>query len=345
MLKEFLSAVPKVDLHLHLVGSASPTSVARLAARSPQAGVPTDLDSIRRYFAFQDFPHFIEVYTTVVALVRTSEDIADLFDGAAADLAVRNSPYAELTVSPYGHMLAGIPYEEIVEGITVGLQRAARRGVELGIVFDTPGEYGVIGAETTIACIERRPPPSLIGFGLAGAEAGVDRSLYAGAFDRARAIGLHSVPHAGEGDGPASIWAALGFLRAERIGHGVRAVEDPRLLAHLVEHQIPLEVCPSSNICTKVFSDLASHSIGQLLAAGAFVTINTDDPPMFSTTLTDEYLRVAETFELDVPQVSQLVINGINASFLPAKRKHQLIATVENQTRLVTKLSGRKPTQ
>jgi aminodeoxyfutalosine deaminase len=145
--------------------------------------------------------------------------------------------------------------------------------------------------------------------------------------------------------GPASIWAALGFLRAERIGHGVRAVEDLRLLAHLVDHQIPLEVCPSSNICTKVFRDLASHSIGQLLAAGAFVTINSDDPPMFSTTLTDEYLRVAETFELDIPHVSQLVINGINASFLPAERKQQLIATVENQTRLDTKLSGPTPTQ
>jgi aminodeoxyfutalosine deaminase len=336
MFKDFLFAVPKVDLHLHLVGSASPTTVAQLATRSPHVGVPIEPDSIRRYFEFKDFPHFIDVYTTVVALVRTSEDIADLVDGAAADLAAQNAPYAELTVSPYGHMLAGVPYEEIVEGITVGLQRAVNRGVELGIVFDTPGEYGVIGAETTIACIERQPPPGLIGFGLAGAEAGVDRSLYVDAFDRARALGLHSLPHAGEGDGPASIWAALGFLRAERIGHGVRAVEDPRLLAHLVDHQIPLEVCPSSNVCTKVFSDLASHSIAQLMAAGAFVTINTDDPPMFSTTLTDEYLRVAETFALDITQVSQLVVNGINASFLPAPRKRQLRATVENETLLAT---------
>jgi aminodeoxyfutalosine deaminase len=335
MLKKFLSRVPKVDLHLHLVGSASPSTVAALAKRSPEFGIPAAEHHIARYFEFVDFPHFIDVYTSVVALVRTADDIADLVDGAAADLSAQNVPYAELTVSPYGHVLAGMAYEDIVDGITVGLGRAQGHGVELGIVFDTPGEYGVIGAEATLGYIERQPPPGLVGFGLAGLEAGVDRALFADVFDRARALGLHSVPHAGEGDGPASIWAALGFLRAERIGHGVRAVEDPRLLAHLVNHQVPLEVCPSSNVCTKVFRNLPSHSLGELLSAGALVTINTDDPPMFATTLTDEYLRVADAFSLDVPQIGQLICNGINASFLPAHRKRELTAKVTDAVKNV----------
>jgi aminodeoxyfutalosine deaminase len=328
MLNEFLLRAPKVDLHLHLVGSASPATVAALAERSPQFGVPTDPQLIARFFEFVDFPHFIDVYTSVVALVRTAEDIADLVAGAAVDLAPQNVPYAELTVSPHGHVLAGMAYDDIVDGITVGLERAKGLGVELAIVFDTPGEYGVTGAEATLGYIERRPPPGLTGFGLAGAEADVDRALFADVFDRARALGLHSVPHAGEGDGPASIWSALGYLRAERIGHGVRAVEDPRLVAHLVDHQIPLEICPSSNVCTKVFADLRSHSIGELLHAGAFVTINTDDPPMFATTLTDEYLRVADAFSLDIAQIAKIICNGIDASFLPTLRKLDLIVEV-----------------
>jgi len=208
--------------------------------------------------------------------------------------------------------------------------------VEVAWIYDIPGEHGLAGADATVDHAVRRPPAGLVGFGLAGAEAGVDRRSFRPHFDRARAAGLHSVPHAGEGDGPASVWAALRDLGAERIGHGVRAVEDPELVRHLVEHQIPLEVCPSSNVATGVAPSIAEHQIGALLAAGARITINSDDPPFFSTTLTDEYRKVAAAFALDVPAVADLVRNGIDASFLAADRKTALRAEVDAAEREIS---------
>ena len=330
VLAAFIRAVPKVELHLHLVGSASPQTVARLAERTPGSGVPHDPVELARFFEFTDFDHFIEVYIAVNSLVTTGEDIADLVDGAAADLAAQQVRYAEMTITPYSHVVSsGIAYDDVLAGLADGRRRAAARGVELAWVYDIPGEVGVAAGEVTVDLAVNRPPDGLVGFGLGGPEAWVDRTDYADIFDRARAAGLRSVPHAGEGDGPASIWRALGFLRAERLGHGVRAIEDERLLAHIVERQIPLEVCPSSNVCTRVYPDLASHPVRRLVDAGALVTINSDDPPMFSTTLTDEYLRIAEQFRFDLDEIATLVANGVRSSFLSASRRRALLAEIE----------------
>ena len=196
-------------------------------------------------------------------------------------------------------------------------------------MFDIPGEMGRAAADATVDFAVNSPPPGLVGFGLGGIEAGVDRAGFASAFDAARAAGLKSVPHAGEAEGPASIRAALDHLGADRIGHGVRAVEDDQLMLRLADEQIPLEVCPSSNVCTGVFASLDEHSLPALLAAGAFVTINTDDPPMFSTTLVDEYLRIADAFDLDLATIAQLVRNGVEAAFIDAPRKAMLIEEID----------------
>jgi aminodeoxyfutalosine deaminase len=332
----FLSTTPKAELHLHLVGSASIDTVAALAARHPHTPVPSAPDQLAEWFRFRDFPHFIELYQHVTALVRDEGDIALLVAGAARDLAAHGAVYAEITVTPYLHALAGIPHEALLEGLAAGRREAADLGVELAWIFDIPGEHGQAGAEATLDAALRRPPDHLVAFGLAGAEAGVDRRDFAGAFDRARAAGLHSVPHAGEGDGPASVWAAIEVLRAERIGHGARAVEDPALVQRLVDEQIPLELCPSSNVSTQVFPSIAEHSIGELLAADAFVTVNTDDPHMFGTDLTDEYRRVATAFDLDVDAVAALVANAVTASFMADDRKRAVLAEIERCRRSST---------
>jgi len=327
--ERFIAAAPKVELHLHLVGSAAPATVVELAARSPEVGVPSSLAQLQDWFEFRDFEHFIEVYSKVNALVRTGEDVASLVVGSARDLAAQNVRYAEMTVTPFGHTMGGMAYADVLEGLRVGRTEAAALGVEFAWIYDIPGQFGREAAQATLDCALDDPPDGLVGFGLAGAEQGVERSSFGWAFDRARAAGLHSVPHAGEAAGPRSIWEALDELGAERIGHGVRAVEDSGLVDRLVSEQVPLEVCPSSNVCTRVFADLASHSIGPLRAAGAFVTINSDDPPMFSTTLNDEYLRVAETLELDVDAVAGLVRNAVTAAFISDERKRALVAEID----------------
>jgi aminodeoxyfutalosine deaminase len=326
--RSFIVNAPKVELHLHLVGSASVATVQKLATRHRSTVVPTDEEAIHKYLRFVDFPHFIEVYSTVNALVTKPEDVVDLIDGAAVDLAKQHLRYAEMTITPYDNVMSGIAYPALVDALAEGRRLARIRNVELAWIFDIAGERGIEAAEATTAFATEQPPEGLVGFGLAGAEAGVDRALYAEYFDRARACGLGSVPHAGEGDGPASIWSALGYLRADRIGHGVRALEDKRLLDHLVTHQIPLEVCPTSNVCTNVYPSIASHPIGQLIDTGAFVTINTDDPPMFSTTLTNEYLVVAETFDLGLDDITCLLQNAVKASFMPDTLRADLLAEI-----------------
>ena len=235
-----------------------------------------------------------------------------------------------MTITPYSHVIeAAIAYGEVIEALAEGRARAKARGVEFAWMFDTVGEMGAAAAEFTISAAEKSPPDGLVAFGLSGLEAGVDRAHYADVFDRARALGLWSVPHAGEADGPASVWAALGFLRADRIGHGVRAIEDDRLVAHLVEHKIPLEICPSSNVCTRAYPTLAEHPLPQLLEAGVIVTVNTDDPPMFATSLNEEYLRVSEAFSFGLETVAALFSNGVRSSFLDATAKVRLLIEIE----------------
>jgi len=332
----FLAASPKVELHLHLVGSASPTTLARLAERRPQSGVPADPAELAAYFEFRDFPHFIQVYGTANDLVRTPADVADLVAGAATDLASHNVRYCEMTVTPYMHARSGLPHGGVVEGLADGRRRAAEQGVELAWVYDIPGQHGQEAAHETLRVALDEAPDGLVGFGLAGAEAGVERAEYGWAFDRARAAGLASLPHAGEGDGPASVRAALDRLGADRIGHGVRAVEDPDLVAQLAATGTPLEVCPSSNVCTRVYSTLADHPIARLRDAGVVVTVNTDDPHMFGTDLDEEYRRLAVTFDWGVADLADLVRAGVDASLLGAATKRRLVGEVDGAAAAAT---------
>ena len=325
----FLAAVPKVELHLHLVGSASPETVAALAARHPDHGVPSSEAELAELFRFRDFGHFIAVYQRVNDLVTTAEDVALIVDGCAADLAGQSVVYAELTVTPYMHERVGLTHRELASGLAEGRARAAARGVDLAWIYDIPGQYGEEATRATLRDALDDPPDGLVALGLAGAEAGIDRAAFAPAFAAARAAGLPGVPHAGEGEGPASVWAAVRYLQPARIGHGIRAIEDPGLVAHLAEAAIPLEVCPTSNVCTRVVPSLAEHPVGKLIEAGVVVTVNSDDPHMFATTLTDEYRAVAEIAGLDVDGVAALVANGIAAAFLPAARQRELLSAVE----------------
>jgi aminodeoxyfutalosine deaminase len=329
--ERFVAAVPKVELHVHFVGSAALPTVLKLAQRSPHLGVPTDLEALRDFYTFRDFAHFLETYAAVNALVQTSEDVVTLVDGLTDDLLAQQVRYAEVTVTPWPHVTAGLAYPELAEGLDEGRRRAATRGLALAWCFDIAGHLEPDFGAATVDWAVGQPPDGLVSLGLGGAEAGVDRRDFAAGFARARAVGLHSVPHAGEGDGgAASVWAAIESLGAERIGHGIRSVDDPALLALLAERGIPLEVCPVSNVRTRVVPDLASHPLPTLLDAGVVVCINTDDPPMFATDLGNEYRSIAATFDLGVDALATLVANGVHASFLPTPTKRALLADIHH---------------
>ncbi|MEV4873532.1 MULTISPECIES: adenosine deaminase [Streptomyces] len=335
VLDSFIAGLPKAELHVHHVGSASPRIVAELAARHPDSPVPTDPEALADFFTFRDFAHFIEVYLSVVDLIRDAADVRLLTYEVARDMARQNIRYAELTVTPYSSTRRGIPDEAFVEAIEDARKSAeAELGVVLRWCFDIPGEAGLASAEETarIACDLK--PEGLVSFGLGGPEIGVPRPQFKPYFDRAIAAGLHSVPHAGETTGPQTIWDALVDLRAERIGHGTSATQDPKLLAHLAERRIPLEVCPTSNLATRAVADLDAHPIKEMVAAGVLVTINSDDPPMFGTDLNTEYAVAARLLDLDATGVAALAKNAVEASFMDTAGKAALTKEIDAYTAL-----------
>ncbi len=328
---DFIAGLPKAELHVHHVGSASPAVVAELAQRhAGDTNVPADPELLKDYFTFTDFGHFIEVYLSVVDLLRTPEDIWTLTYDVAGDLAKQNVRYAELTLTPYTSVVRGIAPEAYCEAVEDARAKATRdHGIELRWCFDIPGESGVPAADLTIDVALEQRPPGLVSFGLGGPEIGVPRPQFKPHFDRALAAGLHSVPHAGESTGPESIWDSIRFLGAERIGHGIAAAQDPELMAYLAEHDIPLEVCPTSNVCTRSVPSLEEHPLATLVGNGVQVSINSDDPPMFSTTLNHEYGVAADLLGLDEAGITDLARASVRQSFAPDDLKATILAEID----------------
>ncbi|WP_419998287.1 adenosine deaminase [Streptomyces boninensis] len=329
-LETFIAGLPKAELHVHHVGSASPRIVAELAARHPDSPVPKDPGALAEFFTFRDFAHFIELYLAVVDLIRDAEDVRLLTYEVARDMARQQIRYAELTVTPYSSVKRGIPDRAFLEAIEDARVAAERDlGVVLRWSFDIPGEAGLPSAEETARIAVDVGCEGLVSFGLGGPEIGVPRPQFKPYFDKAIAAGLHSVPHAGETTGPGTVWDALKDLRAERIGHGTSSAQDPELLAYLAEHRIPLEVCPTSNIATRAVTTLDEHPIGAMVDAGVLVTIGSDDPPMFGTDLNTEYGVAARLLGLDAAGLAALAKNGVEASFMDASGKTRLSAEID----------------
>ncbi|MFC6887245.1 MULTISPECIES: adenosine deaminase [Actinomadura] len=331
-LTTFIDALPKVELHVHLVGSASVPTVLELARRHPDGGVPTDEARLRDFYRFRDFPHFARVYDAVNLLVRTPEDVATLVLGTARDLAAQNVRYFELTVSPYAHVRAGMSYPAVTEALDLAVRRARERhGIEIAYIFDIPADFGAEAVTGTLTAALDHPAEALVGFGIGGVEQmrAPIRDEIRDAFRAARAAGLRSLPHAGEMTGPETMWEAVDQLGAERIGHGIACVRDERLMAHLRDTATPLEVCPTSNVCTGQVAGLADHPLPRMLDAGLFVTLNSDDPPMFDTTLTGEYRVAADVFGLGRADLAALARNAVTASSMAEPAKRTLIEEID----------------
>jgi aminodeoxyfutalosine deaminase len=332
---DFIDMLPKVELHVHLVGSASIGTVLELAAGHPDSRLPRTPEGMRDFYEFRDFPHFAEVYQAVSDVVRRPEDVATLVLGAARDLAAQRVRYVELTVTPYTHVLAGMSVPAVTEALDVAARQAAERhGVRVAYIFDIAGELGAEAARATLDHALSHPPERLVGFGLAGIEQARAGHLdaFRDAFRAAVAAGLHSVPHAGEMSGPETIWEAIDGLGAERIGHGISCLEDRRLVDRLRETRLPLEVCPTSNVCTKQVAGHAAHPLPRMLEEGLYVTLNSDDPPMFGTSLTGEYRVAADVFGVDAQGLADLARNAVRASFLDRAGQAEILAEIDALT-------------
>jgi len=330
-LESYLRAAPKAELHVHLEGSIQPATLLTLAERNGVELPAQDVAGLRAWFVYRDFAHFLEVYITISQCLRTTEDYELITYEFGAEMARQHVRYAEITFTPGTHSIRfGVPHEVYFGGLTRGRQRAqADFGVEMRWVFDTVHvvrdlELNQRAADYTTGVAIEGMSDGVVALGLGGPEIGHSFERLAPWSEKACAAGLHSVPHAGETLGPHSIWGCLRELGAERIGHGVRAIEDPALVAYLAEHQIPLEVCPTSNIRLGIYPDLEAHPFRALHDAGVPLTINSDDPPLFNTTLNDEVTLLDTAFGLDVTKIDEVLLNGVRCSFLPEDRKRQM---------------------
>ena len=330
-LESFISGLPKVELHVHLVGSAPIDTVLTLARRHPERGVPTSEEGLREFYSFRDFPHFIDVYMAVSGLLSEPEDIAALIAGIARQLGAENVRYVELQVSLYPFWAIGLPAGAVTEALDIAARDAlAAHGVRIAYIFDFPGHRADPDAVRTLDHALTAPPEALIGFGIGGIEAGrapytaVIRSVFAAA----SAAGLRCVPHAGETTGAETVWEAVNFLHAERIGHGIRALEDAALVEYLAGRQLPVDVSPTSNVCTRCVPTVAEHPLRAMIAAGLLVTLNSDDPPMFGTSLSNEYLVAGRDLGFSPAELAGLAGNGVRASFLGEAEKEALLAEI-----------------
>ncbi len=330
-IERYVHAIPKAELHVHLEGAIQPATLLILAQRNGVELPAQTVAELQNWFTFRDFNHFIDIYFDISNCLRTAEDYELIAYEFGANMARQNVRYAEVTFSPSTHQFAlGVPYDTFFSGLNRGRERARTDfGVEMRWVFDIVRNIEdetrnhMLADYTTSVAIEGKYD-GVVALGLGGAEVGYPPENFVRWFDKARAAGLHSTPHAGETVGPTSVWGALKTLGAERIGHGVRAIEDPALVAYLAGNHIPLEVCPTSNIKLGVYADYADHPLPRLHLAGVPVTVNSDDPPLFNTTLNTEFGLLFDSFNFDVNTVNELILNAVRFSFLPVEEKQSM---------------------
>jgi adenosine deaminase len=318
MVKQFITQMPKVELHVHLEGSVQPQTLLKLARRH-HLSLPADtVESLRRWYTFRDFAHFLEIYLTIAACLRTAEDIELISREFLIGQAKQNIRYSEVTFTPHNQFrINDLEFHPQLDAVNRARAWAEKElGVRMGIIMDIPRNVSPEEGLMIAGWAVDRYGDGLVAFGLGGPEVGNPPEKFQAAFDRVREAGLPCILHAGETAGPTSIWSAIRIADSRRIGHGVRAVEDDQLMAYLRQTQIPLEVCPTSNVCLKVFPSLVAHSLPRLMEQGLYVTINSDDPPMFNTTLTNEYLLSHQTFGWSQNRIEQLVLNAVDATLL-----------------------------
>ncbi len=328
-LPELLRRMPKAELHIHIEGSLEPEMIFQLAQRNSVSLAYPDVESLRRAYAFTDLQSFLDIYYAGASVLLHERDFEDMawayFLRAAADGVV----HAELFFDPQTHTDRGVPMGVVIEGLHRACQRAQ---AELGIHADLILCFlRHLSEDAALQTLEQALPwrDRIIGVGLDSSELGHPPSKFQRVFERARSLGLHRVAHAGEEGPPAYIHEALDLLHVERIDHGVQALQDPALMQRLVREQMPLTVCPLSNVKLCVFDQLASHNVRQMLEAGVCVTINSDDPAYFGGYLLDNWVQTVDALELNAQHAYQLARNSLQASFVTAAQRQAWLAQLD----------------
>jgi aminodeoxyfutalosine deaminase len=342
MPRSFIQSLPKAELHLHLEGSVEPVTVAELSRRHNTL-LPTENnrydargsgdvlteEDVRRLYSYKDFNGFMLAFKAVTERLRTPEDYELITYRLMQKLRQQNVMHAEVYVSVGVIRWRGQEFEPIFEGLERGRERGHRDfGISLLWIFDAVRHFGPDAAAEVFDLAARYRDRNVAGIGIGGDERRGPAEWFSDLYKNAAAQGLRLTAHAGETTGPESVWGALN-IGAERIGHGLSIVRDPELVEVLAHKQIPVEICVSSNLRTGVCADFGEHPLKRLFEEGLMVTLNTDDPAMFQTSLCREYELAAEEFGFSRDQLREIARNSFEASFLPVEKKLRFLQQVD----------------
>jgi adenosine deaminase len=326
---DWFDTLPKVELHLHLEGAIPIAALWTLLQKYGGDPDVPDEEALQTRFAYRDFPHFIETWMWKNGFLREYEDFTMIAEAVARDLASQSIRYVEAHYSPPDFARHGLEPQQLTHAIRSGLDRVP--GIEIALIADLCRSSSIPDTERRLDALLEVRDLGVVGIGIGGSEHQWPPEPFAPVYKRARRAGFHLTAHAGEAAGPASIWGAIRELGVERIGHGTRASEDPALLEYLVETKLPLEMCPISNVRTGVVPSLSEHPVRDYFDRGIIVTISTDDPKMFGTSLAEEYRSLATTHGFTREEIRRLLVNAIDSSWMPDGRKAALRKELEQQ--------------
>jgi adenosine deaminase len=316
--------LPKAELHCHIEGAAS-VNLAQQQAVKYGLDISDVLNG--QHYKWHDFSSFITAYDTVANLFKSEGDYALLAEDYLTSIAQDGAIYSEIFVSPDHAKSAGLSPDAYFNGLAAGMELAkAKTGIISRMIIVGVRHLGADNVKKAAQLAAKRPHPLITGFGMVGDERFGAVSDFSEAFDITRDADLGLTIHAGELSGPQSVRDALDYIKPSRIGHGVRAIEDPELVQRLADENIVLEVCPGSNISLNVFDDLQSHPLKQLKDAGVILTLSSDDPPFFATDLADEYRQVSKTFDFSQNEMLEFTKNALKAAFVDNSTKDKLLA-------------------
>ena len=329
-MEEFIRNMPKVELHMHIEGSLEPELMFKLAERNDVPLQFKSVDEVRKAYQFTDLQSFLDIYYEGASVLLKEVDFYDMTWAYLEKVSSQNVRHSEIFFDPQSHTDRDVPFETVINGIRRALVDAER---QLNITSKLIMCFlRHLSAEAAMQTLQKALPYKdwIVAVGLDSSEVGNPPKKFSAVFDEARAQGFLTVAHAGEEGPPEYIWQALDLLKTKRIDHGVRAEGDAQLVERLATEQIPLTVCPLSNIKLRGFEKMEDHNLKQLLDLGLCVTVNSDDPAYFGGYMTENYLAVQKALNLDLEDIRRLAVNAIQATFLEKVEKKRLQDELDN---------------
>jgi adenosine deaminase len=320
-MKSEFDSVPKIENHLHLEGAIPHETLWQLIQKYGGDKTVTNYELLKEKFMYRNFNHFLETWLWKNSFIREYEDFTFLSDAIFKDLVKQNIKYAEIFISP-SEFRSTLEIQKIVEAISKSIN--VNTEIHVSLIVDLVRNLGSENAMKTLYEINEVRDYGIIGIGLGGQEKEFPPELFTDVFEKARKFGFKTTAHAGEAAGPESIWGAIRSLKVDRIGHGTRAVEDPELMKFLAENKIPIELCPLSNLRTKVIDSIEDHPVKTFIEMGIPVSINTDDPKMFGNSLAEEYQTLRDSFNFSEAAIQNIIRDSIQTTWLDDKGKEIL---------------------